>query len=113
MKNTCDKKGMDEDFKKVVGLNIRSLRALKGISGDSLAEAIDFSSKQLYKVERGEVACSYEIIILIAKAMDVPINSLFEGINLSKQTEELRDIKIKLSEYLRVRDFIMKMADDL
>jgi transcriptional regulator with XRE-family HTH domain len=103
----------DINFKKVVGHNIRKVRELKGFSGDRLAEAIDFSTKQLYKVERGEVACSYEIIILIARALNVPIKCIFDGVSLNNQKEEVHNVKIKISEYLEVKNFIMRIADEL
>lgn len=66
-----------EEYKKL-GLNISYYRKEKGLSQIQLAEKIDISRTHMSRIENNDCAVSLDVIFSIAKALDIPVNKLFE-----------------------------------
>jgi transcriptional regulator with XRE-family HTH domain len=56
-----------------VGRNIRSLRALRGLSQERLAELVGNTEKHIGQVERGEVNVTIDILTAIAAGLSVNV----------------------------------------
>lgn len=65
---------------KILGNNIKQIRALEKRSQEELAEKIGKSSHFISLVERGESGLSVNTIIDICKALNTDTNSIFAGI---------------------------------
>lgn len=66
-----------EEYKKL-GLNIAYYRKERGLSQIQLAERIDISRTHMSRIENNDCAVSLDVIFSIAKALEVPIDKLFE-----------------------------------
>lgn len=56
-----------------VGRNIRSLRSLRGLSQERLAELVGNTQKHMGQVERGEVNVTIDILTAIAASLSVNV----------------------------------------
>jgi transcriptional regulator with XRE-family HTH domain len=68
----------DEKFLKKFGVNLKKIRKEKGISQEKLANELSFSQPHIVKIELGQVNTSICHAAAIAKALKVPVSSLFE-----------------------------------
>ena len=66
-----------EDLNKLIGQNIRLLRQSKGYTIEKLALDANIESKQLRRIELGEVNTSIYQIYKISKALSVNMCELF------------------------------------
>ena len=66
-----------EEYKKL-GLNISYYRKEKGLSQMLLAEKINISRTHMSRIENNDCAVSLDVIFSIAKALEIPVNKLFE-----------------------------------
>ena len=71
---------------KYIGDRIYSLRLAKGLSLQQLAEKITVSHQQLTKYEKGSNRISVGGLILIAQALESPVNYFFEDLD-NKESE--------------------------
>ena len=71
---------------KHIGDRIYSLRLAKGLSLQQLAEKITVSHQQLTKYEKGDDRISVGRLILIAQALESPVNYFFEDLD-NKESE--------------------------
>jgi transcriptional regulator with XRE-family HTH domain len=62
----------------LLGNRIRELRIQKGLTIEELAHLADISFSQLARIERGEINTSISHLFVIAEALDMPVNNLFE-----------------------------------
>jgi transcriptional regulator with XRE-family HTH domain len=69
----------DKDIDRLIGRNIRSHRLRKELSQAKLAARVGVSFQQLQKYERGANRVSASRLLRLARALDVPINALFEA----------------------------------
>jgi transcriptional regulator with XRE-family HTH domain len=69
-----------KDLDRQVGLRIRNLRVLKGLSPQQLAEAVGCTAEQVRKIERGALRIDPNKLIAIAAALDSTIDALFTTI---------------------------------
>jgi transcriptional regulator with XRE-family HTH domain len=67
----------DTPVQRQFGDRVRSLRHLKGLSQEALANACDLDRSYIGGVERGERNISLVNIHIIAKALGVPAKELF------------------------------------
>lgn len=70
---------MEETIYKRMGAKIRYYRQLKDLNQTQFAEIICISPQYLSKIEYGKRVPSVEILISIAKALDVDISELLSG----------------------------------
>ena len=68
------------DIAKIVGERVRSYRNKAGFSQDELAERAGLHFTYIGQVERGEKNATLESIAKIARALQVPLDILFENI---------------------------------
>lgn len=61
-----------------LGIKIRTLRKVAGLTQEQLAEAADVSPNFIGYVERGQRALSIKTLERIARALNVPPRDLFE-----------------------------------
>jgi len=82
------------DLKAVVGHNLRRLRARSNLNQAELAERVDRSVNMIGKIERGEIAPSFETIERICGVLEVPPEELFqiEGASLTELEGSLADV---------------------
>ena len=66
-----------EEYRKL-GLNIAYYRKEKGLSQIQLADQINVSRTHMSRIENNDCAVSLDVIFSIAKALEVPVNKLFE-----------------------------------
>lgn len=67
---------------KIVGRNIRIQRLAKGLSQTELANALGVTFQQVQKYEKGTNRVGSGRLLLISKALGVPLLDLFEGSKL-------------------------------
>jgi DNA-binding XRE family transcriptional regulator len=66
-----------EELANKVGLKIRSIRKMKGLSIEQLANEAEIESKQLRRIELGQINTSLYQIYKITHTLDVPIQDVF------------------------------------
>lgn len=64
--------------KRMLGSSIRSVRAERNISQRQLALMTGISRSYLWKIETGTADVGIDVLIKIAKALDIPVHSLFD-----------------------------------
>ena len=67
-----------DDLKGQFGKRVRTLRKLKHMTQEQLAEASNISVDFLSLIERGKNAPSFEIIERLARSLGVPVKELFD-----------------------------------
>jgi transcriptional regulator with XRE-family HTH domain len=65
------------------GRRVRSLRKLRDLTQEQLAEAADMSPEYVGKIERGQSSPSFDAIAHLASALDVEPAGLFDFSELS------------------------------
>src|SRR3954452_16573725 len=63
-----------------VGRRVRLHRTLAGLSQERLGKAIGCSYQQLQKYESGTNRLSASMLFRVSRALQVPINALFDGL---------------------------------
>ena len=66
-----------EEYRKL-GLNIAYYRKERGLSQIQLADRIDVIRTHMSRFENNDCAVSLDVIFSIAKALEIPVNRLFE-----------------------------------
>lgn len=98
------------DFRRL-GIRIQKYRLEKNMTQENLAELIDSSQKYLSTVEAGKHRLSLDMVVSIAKALEIPVDSLIadydnssDESNLYLILDEIRGMNPKQLDILR--DFI-------
>jgi transcriptional regulator with XRE-family HTH domain len=68
----------DDKFLKKFGAHLRKIRKGKGISQEKLGNELNFSQSHIASIESGKVNTSISHIAAFARALQIPITSLFE-----------------------------------
>lgn len=79
-----------------VGNRVRIQRVAIGMSQEKLAELIHLTFQQVQKYERGVNRISASKLFLIARALNVPVESFFEGLSHTTEDPDLEDPTISL-----------------
>lgn len=66
----------DKEARKLFGKRLNQFRRQKGITQEELAEIIDKTTDHISLLERGERSPSFEIILDLARTLDVPVHHL-------------------------------------
>lgn len=69
----------ESEFLKTLGKRIRQLRKERRLSQDRLALECDLTQTYLSQVERGERNVSVLTLQVLARAMDITLAQMFEG----------------------------------
>jgi transcriptional regulator with XRE-family HTH domain len=72
----------------LVGQHIKELRIKKGLSQEELAHRAELNTAHMGRIERGQKNCTLESIEKITRALDVPIEELFNYIIIPKEEKE-------------------------
>lgn len=93
----------------LIGQRIRALRTERGIFGKELSEAIGVSHQQLMKYENGVNHVSAGRLLLIARAMDKPVEHFYNGLEQDSQNEKHLTDHQKMcmevsSNFIKLRD---------
>lgn len=64
----------------ILGRNIRRLRLAKGLSQEQFALTADIDRSYVGQVERGQRNIAFDNIVKIARALDVSVSKLTEGV---------------------------------
>ena len=78
-----------ESITKLVGERIRNYRTKKGLSQAQLAERANCHPSFICNVERGEKVPTIDTIFKICKALDLPMDELFENIIVGDHKSEI------------------------
>ena len=65
----------------ILGSNIKAERVRKNLSQYKLADIISRSKDSIYKIENGTQTPSALLVFDIAKALNIPIEKLYESIS--------------------------------
>ena len=82
---------IDLDFK-IIGLRIQKRRTEKKMTQAELAEFIDTNQKHLSRIEGGYHRCTLDLIVAIAKALDVSVDYLIADFKDSSNPSTLQVI---------------------
>jgi transcriptional regulator with XRE-family HTH domain len=63
-----------------IGIKIRNIRVTKGLSMSELANEAEIEYKQLSRIELGEINTSVYQLYKISKALQEPLNAIFNEI---------------------------------
>jgi len=91
--NKYSLKNLEEDTMKelkLFGMRIKELRTGRKLSQEQLAEKAGISSKYLSRIEMGQHFPSIDILIKLAKALNVELRDFFEFVHKVKNTRELK-----------------------
>ena len=105
------------DISKIIGERIRMYRTRKNLSQDALGEAAGLHGKYIGQLERGEKNATLESVEKVARALDLPFETLFENIIVGGTQNEIPkacyDLLTPLSqkEQKAVYDLIIKAMD--
>src|SRR5438067_7557494 len=69
-----------DNIDRIVGDNVRALRVSRGMSQSQLADGIGITFQQVQKYEKGANRISAGRLYRIARLFDVPIKSLYDGL---------------------------------
>ena len=64
--------------KELLGMRVREVRRLRGLSQERLAEKVGIDPKQISRIEGGKSAPSFETLESIAKHLQVEMKDLFD-----------------------------------
>ncbi len=65
--------------RKRLGLRIKTLREGRGYSQQKLADKAKITQKYLSEVEKGERNASVEVVTMLAAALDVPVEAMWDN----------------------------------
>ncbi len=82
----------DEDFAKLLGKRIRSLRKLKGVSQLELAYDMDMSMNTISTIELGKISPKIETLNKIALKLGVNLSELFIFSEKSSKNQKLDEL---------------------
>lgn len=97
---------MKDFYLKTLGLRVKQLRKMKGMSMQELAEKAGYDSKSsIFRIENGQNDISHRKLVQLANALGVSVKELVDGIELTVEMEEssLTEKINKLDEVNRIR----------
>lgn len=83
-------KDNDIIFDKVVGLQIRKIRLMRGKTQTKVAKAISVTFQQVQKYEQGRNACSHKSLKKICKYLDIDISFFTKPLDDLNLTFEIK-----------------------
>ena len=71
------------DMKRNIGLRIKHLRTVRGLTQAALAEAVGISTEAISNIERGVNFPSFENLVKIAEILKFTLVDIFDGVEKS------------------------------
>ena len=72
-------------LERVIGDQVRRLRAASGLTVGEAAAKIGISKAMLSKIENAQTSCSLSTLARLAAGLDVPVTSLFRGADAERE----------------------------
>ena len=97
-----------------VGLRVRELRIIAGVSQVELAQQMGISVSQLYKYERGSNRLSAARLWHAARALNMPMDRFFEAVPGQWENyppKDLREVRPMTREAYRTAKMICELTD--
>jgi transcriptional regulator with XRE-family HTH domain len=92
-----------DNVDRIVGRNIRIQRLAKGLSQTELASALGVTFQQVQKYEKGTNRVGSGRLLLISKALGIPLLDLFEGSKASTSKSDEKSPMDLLTDPLSLR----------
>ncbi|MFE3193729.1 helix-turn-helix domain-containing protein [Nocardia sp. NPDC059240] len=73
------------ELERVIGKQVRALRAASGLSVGDMAARVGISKAMLSKIENAQTSCSLSTLARLAAGLDVPVTSLFRGADSTRE----------------------------
>jgi transcriptional regulator with XRE-family HTH domain len=89
------------EAKKLIGLRIKELRRISGLSQEKLAEKMSISPKYLSSIERGKENPTLDTFIKVSDALNLELMEIFD---FSHKGKSSRDLKKFINSMLKSRD---------
>jgi len=83
---------------KAMGERIRAKRLQIGLTQEKLAEKVEISTSHIGEIERGTSICSLAVIVNIANALELNLDTLVRGINDKNADTAFSEILDSLSK---------------
>jgi len=71
---------MENNYKRKIGLNIKSERVRKEYTQEKIAESINVSVSHISKIEQGITSPTAYLLYKISQLLEVPMEDFFKGI---------------------------------
>ena len=71
---------MENNYKRKIGLNIKSERVRKEYTQERIAESINVSVSHISKIEQGITSPTAYVLYKISQLLEVPMEDFFKGI---------------------------------
>ncbi len=84
----------------LLGKQIANLRSKKGFTQEKLAELVNYSPNHISKLESARTNPSFELLVNIAKALDIELKELFNF----DEYEDINYIKSEFNKFLKTSD---------
>ena len=68
----------DQEAIRSFGISIRQKRLLKGFSQEELAHRCEIDSRQIGRIERGEINTTISTVFALARALELTVANLFD-----------------------------------
>lgn len=82
-----------EEIYRLAGIRIKAERKRLGLSQEELAQKAEISANFLGHIERGTKRISLKTVENIARALEIPISTLFSMVRKYKTTEKDKSLK--------------------
>ena len=93
---------MEQSTKELLGVRIKELRKLRGLTQDHLSQKVNIDSKHLSRLEGGRNFPSLDTLERLANVLQVDLCSFFEFAHKARSARELK----------RIINELLKDADD-
>lgn len=103
------------ELAKYIGQRIRNYRTNAGYSQEKLAELCGCHPTYIGQIERGEKNATVDSIGKIAQALNIPLSTLFEKLDISTEVENipLKCYELLSSKSLKEQKFMYQMLMDM
>lgn len=85
-----------EDFNKIIGKNLATLRKNAKLTQMEFAEKFNYSDKTISKWESGESLPSMEVLHEVAQFYGITLDSLTKGENIIEEKQTIKPVKQKM-----------------
>ena len=80
------------DYKSIIGRKIRQFRKHRGLTQDTLAEALDIDPKHLCRIECGKNSPSLDLLERIADTLEIKLSQFFDDTMSLSRDDMLENI---------------------
>lgn len=95
------------DMKTHIGVRVKTVRQMKGLTQEQLADAVGKAVETISNIERGAMLTSIDTLQRIAQVLGVPLAHFFED------TEDARQVgRARLEDEQRLRVIAQQLSPD-